>query len=314
MKTEKFELATIEQLDAVAVFTGGGVDPILEAITNEVRSHDADTDTDKGRKAIASLAYKVSQSKTLLDKAGKSLVTGWKEQAKTVDEVRKMVRDSLDELRDEARQPLTDWEKAEEALEAAEILAYKVSVDHDEALTMNDIIDRERELAKKEAAMKLAEEKRLAEAEAAQAEKDRLAREEVVRQEAIAEEKRLAEVEKIRVAKEAQDAIDKVECEKREAEINAEIEKRETKEREERAQIQADLEKKQAVEDERQRVADEIETERLKAEKIAANKAHQKKINNAALSALCGIVKESEAKKIISAIAKGEVPHITINY
>ena len=90
MKTTapKFELETIEKIDAVAIFTGGGVDPILKAITDEVRSQVPDTSTDKGRKAIASLAYKVSQSKVLLEAAGKSLVTDWKEKSKAVDMVK----------------------------------------------------------------------------------------------------------------------------------------------------------------------------------------------------------------------------------
>ena len=34
---ETFELATIEKMDKVAIFTGGGVDPIIKAIAEEVR-------------------------------------------------------------------------------------------------------------------------------------------------------------------------------------------------------------------------------------------------------------------------------------
>jgi hypothetical protein len=314
MKPATFELATIEKLDAVQVFTGGGVDPILKAISEEVRLHEPDTSTDKGRKDIASLAYKVSQSKVLLEKAGKSLVTGWKEQAKAVDEVRKMVRDSLDELRDEARQPLTDWETAEKERDAACLLMMEIAQAHIDALVHNDIVDREADLAAKELAMELAEEQRIAKEAFASSELERVAREKKIAEDAVAEEKRQAEAEKIRVAEEAQEKIDRVKREKREFEINAEIEKRESKEREDRAKIRADLEKKQVVEDERKRVAAELETNRLADEKIAANKTHQKKVNNAALAALCGIVKEAEAKKIIVAISKGEVPHITINY
>jgi len=321
---EVFEIATIENQSEerrLAVFTTSGIDPILERIAHEARKHVPDLSTDKGRKAVASNSYKVSQSKILLGKAGRSLTSDMKDKCKAIDSVISMMEKSCDEIRDEARQPLTDWEDAEKEREAAEKereaaekLAAEISMAHGEALTTNDIVDRERELIQKETAMALEEARRFAEVAAAEMEKERIAREEIVRQEAIAAEKLAAGQEKQRIEQEAKEEIEKAKRAKREAEINAEIEKREAKEREERAKIWAEEEKKQAIEAERKRVADEHEAARIKAEKIAANKAHQKKINNAALSALCGIVKEAEAKEIISAIAKGEVPHITINY
>lgn len=91
-----------------------GLAPILARIEADVRSHVADLTTDKGRKAVASLAYKVSKSKTALDDAGKELTETARAQIKAVDAERKSMRDRLDALRDEARKPLTDWEAAEE--------------------------------------------------------------------------------------------------------------------------------------------------------------------------------------------------------
>jgi hypothetical protein len=95
------------------LFQNGGtaIDPLIERIEAEVRSHVADLTTKKGRDAIASLAFKVSKSKTALDTAGKALTETQKAEIKVVDDARKKIRDRFDALRDEARKPLTDWER-----------------------------------------------------------------------------------------------------------------------------------------------------------------------------------------------------------
>jgi len=115
--TTELALITEGGTDIVAMFKDGGaqIDPILARIEAEVRSHAPDLSTDKGRKAIASLAYKVSQSKAAMDNAGKKLTEDQKQAIAAVDAARKKIRDRLDALRDEARKPLTDWEAAEDA-------------------------------------------------------------------------------------------------------------------------------------------------------------------------------------------------------
>ena len=111
---EDFQLVPIKNVDAVAIFTGGGIDEILSTIEERVMSFVPDIKTARGRKDIASIAYKVSQSKTYLDGLGKDIVSDWKNKAKVVDSERKKARDFLDELKERVRQPLTDWERAEE--------------------------------------------------------------------------------------------------------------------------------------------------------------------------------------------------------
>lgn len=95
--------------------TAEAVDPIIARIRAEVMSQAPDLTTDKGRKAIASLAYKVSTSKTALDAAGETLIEDARKQVDVVNAARKKIRDKLDKLRDEVRKPLTDWEAAEDA-------------------------------------------------------------------------------------------------------------------------------------------------------------------------------------------------------
>lgn len=91
-----------------------GVDPLISRIEEMVRSHVADVSTKKGRDAVASLAHNVSKSKVLLDGAGKKMTEDAKREIAVVDAARKKIRDRLDALRDEARAPLTAWERAEE--------------------------------------------------------------------------------------------------------------------------------------------------------------------------------------------------------
>lgn len=89
-------------------------DAFYERVHREVADHVPDLTTDKGRKAIASLAFKVVKTKTALDDAGKKLTEDKRKEIAAVDAARKNIRDKLDALRDEVRAPLTKWEEEEE--------------------------------------------------------------------------------------------------------------------------------------------------------------------------------------------------------
>lgn len=113
-------IALPEPESALAVFgKPQGLDPYLAKIKEELDSFVPDVSTKKGRDAIASIAYKVAQSKTALDNIGKDLVAELKDVPKKIDAERKRMRDLLDQWKDEVRKPLTDWEDAEEARKAA---------------------------------------------------------------------------------------------------------------------------------------------------------------------------------------------------
>jgi hypothetical protein len=58
---------------------------------------------------------KIAKCKTGIDGIGKDLVAGAKAEIKLIDNKRKLVRDTLDILKEEVRQPLTDFENAEKA-------------------------------------------------------------------------------------------------------------------------------------------------------------------------------------------------------
>lgn len=111
----KNELVVLGKRNPLEIFTETEMDKLLNEIRKQVEGVEIDLTTDKGRKAAASLAYKVSRSKTALVEMGENLTEDWREKTKAVKDVVSTMKQDLDDLRDEVRQPLTDWEDAEKA-------------------------------------------------------------------------------------------------------------------------------------------------------------------------------------------------------
>ena len=311
-ETKELMLINQEKLDVTVLFTeSDSLDRVLKDIKNRVTSIVLDTSTAKGRKEIASLAYKVSQSKTWLDKCRKTLVEEWKEKAKKVDSSGKKARDFLDKLRDEVRLPLTEWEEAEEARKRKEIEAIQYAADWKEAIKEDEVFTLRKQLA-------IIEEERIA--------KERVEREEEERKQREAEreerEKKIAEEAKMRAEKEAERRIEaariaaaeKIAIERLRAEQEAQraelkrlsdIKELERKaEAEKQTIIQAQKEKEQK---EAERIRDE--------EKRQVNKEHQRVINASAKASLVSIgISDSLAESIIKAIALGEIKGVRMVY
>jgi hypothetical protein len=106
-------LVVIDALTPAVFSTTGGIDAMLAKIEADVRAVAIDISTAAGRKAVASLAYKVARSRSAFDEMGKDLVSDWKKQAKAVDQERSRVWDRLEALQAEVRKPLDEYEAAE---------------------------------------------------------------------------------------------------------------------------------------------------------------------------------------------------------
>ena len=319
-----FENVVITEAQALAAYTGDkGLDDIVAKVRDHVRSFEHDLTTGVGRKRTASLSAKVSSIKVVLDNLGLNLTADWAKKKKAVDVSRSAMKKACDELRDEARKPLTDWENAEaerikrEAEEAeAERLRVQRENDHELAIFMNEKFDNDAILAKQEAERLEAEAKRTAEElavrVAAEKETDRLAYEAKIREEAKAQaelEKREA-IEREEIAK--QNAIEaenrRIEQEKQ-AVINAE-----------NASIAAEKREIEAAEN--ARIAEVRRQEELKLIEaqeqaaIMANKAHIGKIRKEAKQSLMDSIglDEATAKNIVLAINSGSISHVSIKY
>tara|TARA_Y100000310_G_scaffold345177_1_gene462388 strand:- start:2310 stop:3389 length:1080 start_codon:yes stop_codon:yes gene_type:complete len=107
------ELLVVPPANIAVVFSEGGSDPIIARIKKELELFVPDVITKKRRAEIASVAHKIARSKTYLDGLGKELVAGIKRQSIVIDSERKKIRDELDLLKDQVRQPLTEWEDTE---------------------------------------------------------------------------------------------------------------------------------------------------------------------------------------------------------
>ena len=88
------EIAVLENTEIQLAFTSpNGIDILLEKVRKEAASEVPDLTTKKGRDRIASLAYKVSKTKTLVDDYGKELVAEEKKRLALIDADRKKWRD-----------------------------------------------------------------------------------------------------------------------------------------------------------------------------------------------------------------------------
>ena len=145
------DLVPLETFTPAVIFSQGGTDQLLADIKKAATSEVNDPSTSKGRKAIRAMATRVTKSKIRLDQMGKDLADSLNQQLKPINEERKKVRDRLDALKKEVRQPLTDWEAAEEERIAAEAKAQEMEACHGEALIMNQVHDLKREKERLEA-------------------------------------------------------------------------------------------------------------------------------------------------------------------
>lgn len=352
MNAQVNELQVLEQNVIVAAFAKrGGTDELFEHIAQEVRSHVPDVTTKKGREAIGSLAMKVSKSKTLIEKCGKELVAEQKAQIKLIDDDRIAIVKKFDALRDEILAPRDAWEQAEKdrvKKHQDAIIGIKMPADllqnhptewtsENIKVAINDLegvcidssfedFEQEAKIAKFETLEKLrtalaAREKY----EAEQAELERLRKEQLEREQRERDERIAKEAaDKARIEAEAKALAEqrRVEREKQEAQEKAEREKRETAEREARLiaeKEEAELRAQQAALIERQRIerlqAAKEEAERKAEEARLANVEHMRSINQEILNKLCAIgLDEGQAKAVITAIARNQIPNVSIKY
>lgn len=335
MNAESKELAFLPPKEsAMVVFTGANsIDPYLAHIRAEIDAFVPDLTTKKGRDAIASMAYKVSQSKSALEAVGKALADEAKEIPKKIDATRKHVKDTLDSWRDEVRKPLDDWQAEQDAIEAKRIAdeaaAEAARLAEVAAKELQEQVDRDHELAvfmyaehlrQKEEAAKQA----IIDAEiAAKAQKEReeqIARESA--EKAKQEAERAFELEQQRIkdeaakqAAEAQVAIERAQREKAEAEAAKTKALLDAENAAKAALAKAENDRKAAIEAERQRVAAEQAQNAEKTLLREKDTLNKMRVNNEILQDFMEAGLTEECSKIaITAIAKNKVRNIKINY
>lgn len=308
-------------------------------IQAEVDAFEPDVSTDKGRKAIASLAYKIARTKTAIDAAGKELNDEARQKINAVDAERRAVKEHFDALAKSVRAPLTEWEEAEEKRvefidsmiamfrsarvvemgeDAASIRSrgaeiYQTALD---AETFQERLDEaQREKDETVGVLKAAMDRAVvAEAEAAELARLRAeneAREQAEREKAEADRIERERVEAERRAEDARADAEKAEAERvaraeQEAADRARIQAEEAAEAaraEERRQHDAELAAERTAREQAEREA-QAERDRIAAEDKARaareeDKAHRTKVKSAAKAALMTFGADEETARKI---------------
>ena len=328
------QLVVIEKKNIMQTFTQDkGLDPYVKMIKDKVKNHEYDTETQKGRDDIKSLAHNVAKSKVYLDDLGKDLVAGWKKQSANVDKARKAMRDELIALKEEARQPLTDWEAEAEEKErifqekAAELkLKEKIESDWEIGLLLDDKYDRD--IAEELQKEKDAEIERQRLADLAQKERDEKIAKDATKKAEKEKAQAIADAKQAKLDKIA--AQEKTKRDAKQAKIDAKWlaikTKKEKEDREKQVKINADNAEKQRLADVKKakEEATQREVDRQAKIKKDTDDAQKKRENNkknkgkvwgeikSHLMTSCNLP-EDKAKEVVRALT--EFPErITINY
>lgn len=337
---QKNALEIVPTLTA-AVFQENSIPGLIERVRRDALALVPDASSEKGRKEVKSLAYKIARSKTALDDLGKEYVSGIKAQAKSIDEQRKLWRDAMDELKAEVMKPVTEYEEAETArvnaikarIAAIQDLG-KAYAEDGRPLSSTELQRQSDRLA--EIAVDDSFEELKTEADAAWAQSFRTLaanikqRQELEEQQAREEEQRKAAEEKVRQEREEQIRKEAAEQARREAEEKAkaeaerhEREKRQAEEEARRRQEQHEREKREAHEraeraarQERERIEQEKMREEMEAAKRQADREHAGAIHREIVENLmdrCNL-SEAQGRSVVQAIVKGAINHVTITY
>lgn len=356
IEKESTELVTLPTYEnALQVFTTEeALDQLYAEVEAQVVGVVYDMSTKKGRDQCASDAYKVARSKQAVEKLGAKLSAEYKEIPKKIDASRRRIKERFDALQEQVRQPLNEWEAAEEtriANHKAGIEWFRLRAEENRDLDSDElrasieevgarVVDEAWEEFEAEAhrmkaraldsltqaltarekyeaeQAELARLRAEAEARAKRDEEERIAREAAERATREAESKAQAERE----------AAARREAEAKAAAERAEQEKLEAIERQKLAEARAEAEKlaaeqraKEAAEAARKAEIERQRREKEEAEaeqrRREADRAHKSRIMRAAKEAVMTVgITEDQAREVIKLINAGEVPNVTLHF
>jgi len=113
------DLIILDETKLPQLFVMNGLDEFISKVKSEVLTAPKDISTEKGRKEIASLAYKIAKSKTEVEKLGKRAAEDAENIVKAIRAERQRGVAELQALQDEIRAPLTEWEEADKTRQKA---------------------------------------------------------------------------------------------------------------------------------------------------------------------------------------------------
>lgn len=334
----------------VEAFRPGGLDKVILAIEERVRSTHADVGTKKGRDEIKSLAYQVARARTTIDKAGLSLTEGARKQIDEVNAERKRVATRLGALQGEAREPLDKWEAAERLRvekhqvriqglapnpawnswtsadlrdQLAEIELAEFGEDWEE-FREPAIIARDAAVVRVKEAIQVAEEREAREAEMARLRLEAEARDRKEREERDKREaEQAAELRKMQAERAAQEAelaalrrekLDREAAERAAAERQrlADLQAQEDSRREREMAERLERERKAAAEAERQRIDAERAREEAERKAREADAERREVVRTDIIRVLEDLARTGSVPDLADAMMNGRVPHVKV--
>ena len=325
-------LVPIEEFGAITVFEPANIDSIVDGIREAALAEVFDPTCPKSRKACKSHARKVVTARNTLSGLAKDLSDDHYNQYKAITAVRIPMEKALDEIRDEVKKPVVDWENAELArCERHEAMIENIREASDD-LNRYDIesIGLSIDWVEAQDTSKLEEFRDQAESiitvtlrilnnhrDKLIDNRDRDAK--IAKLEAEAEERKAADAKAEKVANDLRIAQAKIETDKQrqmDEAVRIEQARLEAIDQErKRAQVIADNEKREREALDAQQKA-EAEAAKLIETKRKLNVKHQNSIKNQAFTKIQAIIKTSEspAQDIVQAIAEGRIDHVTLNF
>lgn len=330
-----------EKVDAIIAMVAEKANAALQNL-KDVGLYDASTE--EGRAAIKALAFKVTKSKTALEGIGKGLAAEAKELPKKIDAGRGRFDEELVKLAKQIRAPVTEWETKDEDRKLKHLAkieglkGYVAGIETDQETIRGLLAAAEAvvvgpENEEFEDGYRLAKENAvsgLATALAARIKFDA----DQVELAALREKQKLAddaEVERLRlqgirereqvVAQEATDKANRealaahntqLERVQRESQAAADLAARLAQEAERKSNDELAAIKERQRQEAEAKAADEAETKRREASTL-----NRKKIGGQAAAALMLKVEgltEEMALSVVRAIAKGEIPHLKVEW
>lgn len=343
---ETTSLAIIDRMADELLFTPGAVtEAQLEAgrqwYLTEAKKYDIATE--KQRTELKRFARPLQKLRTGIEARAKELTGATKRKIAAIDAEKRRLVQIVGGIEDEVLAPLTAWEREEEERKTRLSGIVKSLGEHVVNAIYPTITSLEETIAELESLdLSMMQEYRIG-AESAIAASLKVLKPELERRKvAEANERELVRLrveaakraEQDRIAEAARAAREAAEQEARESVARAERERLQAIERAERAErmriaeeqsaarraeeaaAQAERDREAAVIAERRRQETEAARVKAEAEARAADEQHRRQVNYEAASALAQEVPVDEltAHQIIEAIAKGLIPHVTLNY
>lgn len=265
-------IEVVEHNPALVLLKSAYRDKLIEHIEREVAAFVPDMTTEKGRIACRKFAAEITRTKTTLTETAKGLTEEWRMKTMAVNGERRQIEERLKALAEQARQPLTEWEEAEEKRQA-DCMAALERLRSAAVVPMGATTDSLRTRIGEVAAESMAEDRWRGMLELGQkAQETALAALKAALERVEQEERDRAELARLRAEREAAEA----ERLAREAREREEAEAREREKREAAEAAEAEKRKQAEIEESRQREAERAareEEQRKAAAEQAAREA-----------------------------------------